>query len=237
MGVGALEVIYVQIFKRKKQSIESYLDLMFLFSKEVSMLQVGANDGSMCDPIRKFVLQGKLKGIMLEPQPDVFTRLVEGYKSVEGLTFINAALSDRDGTMSLYLVDPDLVSQYKDLSGVASFSKDHVYKEIKSNLHRLTLPKTSVDACVYSVEVSTLTYAMIIENYNIASLDLLMLDVEGFDYEAIMLFPFDMIRPKAVVYEYKHLPDKKRDVIEKKLTSLGYHVFYAKNDALFVLTL
>jgi FkbM family methyltransferase len=225
-----------KFLKEKKQSIESYLDLMFLFSKQVTMLQVGANDGSMCDPIRKFVLQGKLKGIMLEPQPEVFIRLVDGYQSVEGLTFINAALSDREGTMPLYLVDPDLVSQYKDLSGVASFSKDHVHKEIKSNLHRLKLPKNSIDACVCSVEVGTLTYEMIIQNYKISSLDLLMLDVEGFDYEAIMLFPFDIIKPKAVVYEYKHLSSKKREVIEKKLTSLGYYVFYAKNDALFVLT-
>ncbi len=226
-----------KFLKEKKKSIESYLDLMFLFSEKATMLQIGANDGSLCDPLRKFVMQGKLKGIMLEPQPEVFEKLLDGYKSVEGLTFINAALSDREGKKSLYTVDPDLISQYEDLSGVASFSKDHVYKEIKSNLHRLKLSKNSIDSCICSVEVKTLTYEMIIETCKISSLDLLMLDVEGFDYEAIMLFPFDLLKPKSVIYEYKHLSSIKKNQIESKLKSLGYFVFYAKNDALFVLSL
>lgn len=224
-----------KIFKKSKVDISCYLDLLFLFSESVSMIQVGANDGKLCDPVRKFVLLNKVNGIMLEPQADVFNRLKQNYENVQGINFVNKALSSESSTTYLYSVDDELVSQYKDLGGVASFSVEHVEKEIKSNLKRLNLSngKKAADYILKS-EVDTVTYSELLDTFSLDSLDLLMIDAEGFDYESVMLFPLDKIKPKAILFEYKHMKKKQLVELEQYLQGHGYKHYYARNDVLFV---
>ena len=225
-------------FCRKKTiSIEDYLELLFLYSKEISMIQVGANDGSLCDPIRKYVLLNKVKGIMLEPQADVFKNLQKNYFSVSGLNFVNKALSEHNGSTSLYSVSDFLIEQYPDLSGVASFFKPHLVKEIKSNKHKLNFKKgEGVEDYIIKTQVETINYSALLQKYSIDQLDLLMIDAEGFDFEAVMLFPFDEIKPKAVLFEDKHIKKLKKTSLNEYLCRLGYKPFHAKNDVLFILT-
>lgn len=223
-------------FKKSHVEIESYLDLLFLYAKECVMLQIGANDGQLCDPIRKYVLQNKVTGVMLEPQVEVFKKLKKNYQSVEGLSFVNKALSDTNGITSLYSVDDFLVRQYSDLSGVASFSREHVSKEIKSNLHKLDFEHAkTIEDYVVKTDVETITYSSLIKEYSINSLDLLMIDAEGFDYESVMLFPFEEVKPKAVLFEDKHIGNARRSELKSYLKGLGYIAYHARNDVLFIL--
>lgn len=67
---------------------------------------------------------------MLEPQKVVFEKLKDNHKNSEGLNFENAALGEDEGMTSLFKVDESLISQYGDLSGVASFDRNHVLNEI-----------------------------------------------------------------------------------------------------------
>lgn len=46
-----------KLFKKSHVEIESYLDLLFLFAKDSFIMQIGANDGQLCDPIRKYFLE------------------------------------------------------------------------------------------------------------------------------------------------------------------------------------
>ncbi|BBN60156.1 FkbM family methyltransferase [Hydrogenovibrio marinus] len=223
-------------FKKSHVEVESYLDLLFLYAKDCVMLQIGANDGQLCDPIRKYVLLNKVKGVLLEPQIEVFKNLKENYQSVEGLNFVNKALSGTNGITSLYSVDDFLVRQYSDLSGVASFSRGHVSKEIKSNMHKLSFENAkTIDDYVVKTDVETITYSSLIKEYLINNLDLLMIDAEGFDYESVMLFPFDEVKPKAVLFEDKHIGKAKRTQLKSYLKDLGYIAYHARNDVLFVL--
>src|SRR5687767_667926 len=43
-------------------------------------VQIGANDGRRGDPVFQFIRQYRWRGLLLEPQPDVFRVLVRNYE-------------------------------------------------------------------------------------------------------------------------------------------------------------
>ena len=62
---------------RNPLSRDHFLDLYFskINPDDFFFIQVDANDGKSGDPIHEHVMALKLRGILLEPQPDVFLRL------------------------------------------------------------------------------------------------------------------------------------------------------------------
>src|SRR5215468_60576 len=66
-------------------------------------VQIGAHDGITGDPLRKFVLKYHLPGILVEPNPAVFKKLVANYRGEPQLRFENVAVGPTQGTKSLYL--------------------------------------------------------------------------------------------------------------------------------------
>jgi len=64
-------------------------------------LQVGANDGVRHDPIRELVLEFGLRGVLLEPLPDMFEALRENYSGQPQLEFVNAAVSAGEDSLTL----------------------------------------------------------------------------------------------------------------------------------------
>ena len=138
--------------------IESLIELLFLNVHQIKMIQVGANDGVLCDPLYKYVVNQKLTGIMLEPQKEVFGRLLENHNRSRGVFFENVALGNQDGSAFIYRVDPALIERYKDLGGVASFDKGHVKKEISASKKRLQLDIKEIDTYIISELVDVVTY-------------------------------------------------------------------------------
>lgn len=217
-------------------SIEKLLELLFLNAGSLNMIQVGANDGVLCDPLHKHIKSKKLTGIMLEPQSHVFERLKQNHKDSTGLIFENVALGAEEAMTTLYKVNSELVKQYKDLGGVASFDRNHVLQELLSNKSKLTLgDNRTADSYIEEEKVEVTTYSKLIEKHQLSSLDILMIDAEGYDFEAVTLFPFDTLRPKAIVFEYKHLSKERMDKIKSLLLKNGYTGFFSKNDALFII--
>jgi len=79
--------------------------LMQASSKPFRFIQVGANDGIYGDPLRAYIERHHWHGILVEPQPDVFARLIENYSgSRENLIFKNIAISPDQSTLRLYRV-------------------------------------------------------------------------------------------------------------------------------------
>ena len=217
-------------------SIEKLLELLFLNAGSLNMIQVGANDGVLCDPLHKHIKSKKLKGIMLEPQSKVFERLKLNHKESKGLTFENVALGAEEAKTVLYKVKEEFVNQYKDLGGVASFDRNHVLQELRSNQNKLDLSSNGViEDCIEEEKVDVTTYASLINKHDLTTLDLLMIDAEGYDFEAVTLFPFETLCPKSIVFEYKHLSKVQLQEIKVLLSKYGYTGFFSKNDVLFII--
>ena len=62
------------------------------------ILQVGANDGIMDDPVREVILALTLPAILVEPLPDKFERLRCNYSNQPNIRFENVAVSTEFGS-------------------------------------------------------------------------------------------------------------------------------------------
>jgi FkbM family methyltransferase len=177
-------------------------------------LQVGAHDGVVEDPLHKHVLRGRWHGILVEPQALPFGRLVENYAGLEGLTFVNAAISEQSGPKALYSIQDETGATLDSLSGTASFRKDNLRTP-----HRKVGPAGSQ---IGSVEVMCKTFADVLGD--VAYLDLLEIDVEGYDLELLMLFDFTRFAPPIVHFEHRHLSAAEQDGAARLLARHGYRM-------------
>lgn len=101
-------------------------------------LQVGANDGIICDAIYDFVQRHKLAGIAIEPIDEYFQKLVENYSSNPNVIPCQIALHPTDKKRTIYRLKSDHPFN-KDLNGIASFNREHLLKfqDPKKNTKRM----------------------------------------------------------------------------------------------------
>ena len=131
----------------KMLDVESFLELFFSMvdSKKFRFVQVGANDGKTNDPLYHYVKKYNLKGILVEPQKDVFEELKKTYEGVPGLIFENAAIYTEDGKTFIYSIKPKYGKIYEENSdtakatGVTSFDKAHLLKNLRKKVNILNL--------------------------------------------------------------------------------------------------
>ena len=95
-----------------------------------------------------------------------------------------------------------------------------------------------------------LTFSDLCEKYSIDYIDFLQIDTEGFDSQIILSIDFDKVKIKKIKYEYwpfdrdqyvnygeeanKYGQDG-IELVEDKLSSLGYKLFYYSEDVVATL--
>jgi hypothetical protein len=75
-------------------SPQEFLDAYFASPEEKCVIQVGANDGIMCDPLRPYLAPGKdrrIRAVLIEPIPLYFEKLKELYADYANISVINVA--------------------------------------------------------------------------------------------------------------------------------------------------
>jgi len=175
-----------------------------LLRSDMFFIQIGANDGVRRDPIRKHVLELHWRGVLIEPIPGVFQRLVRNYAGVKGLQFENAAICDTNGKVSFF-IHP----KHSDCSGLS----------VRTGKQK----KTTMVECV----VNGITFATLIEKHNVQTIDLLQLDAEGYDFEIIQSIPFTKVIPSIIRYEHKHIDNAE---CRQYLEQFGYEFLHEKHD-------
>jgi FkbM family methyltransferase len=112
------------------------IDFEYVLSKLITsvdhcqFIQVGANDGKLNDPLRKFILKKFLKGVMIEPQPEIFKKLKGNYAEldIDGISFENIAIDKNQRYRNLYTVQTPSNPQDIWAHAAASFDKSHIEK-------------------------------------------------------------------------------------------------------------
>src|SRR5690606_10682341 len=74
-----------------------------------------------------------------------------------------------------------------------------------------------------NVRVSTL--AQVLAEHDVFRIDILQIDVEGYDYEVLKQFDFDRYSPTLVNYEHQHLSAEDKESCAAMLSSRGYFLF------------
>lgn len=170
-------------------------------------VQVGAHDGQTDDPLRKHIMREHWRGLLLEPQPDVFRQLCDAYRDEPQLILENAALSWEDGERRMFTTPQRTY--------LASFDRSALSKRIRGRSE------------IIDIVVPTLTFETLVRRHGLGRCDLLVVDTEGFDYEVIKMVLGSLdsttcTAPKLIYYEHLHLSTSDRRECAERLGEMGY---------------
>jgi len=184
--------------------------------RPLKFVQIGSNDGVIHDPIHQVVRACGWSGVLVEPLPPLYKRLVANYDGVPGLAFENAAVGTVDGTSTLYSVEPRPGDPYW-IDQIASFDRATIEG------HTDKIP--DVRERIVDVPVAALTLPTLVERHDLASVDLLHVDVEGYDYEVLKQIDFaSSWAPTFIIYEREHFDRQTDEAARRLLRDAGYHL-------------
>ena len=204
---------YINYYKRKRilEKLAAKDDFFFV--------QIGANDGISNDPIRKYILKYKWRGILVEPIPETFELLKQNYSDQEQLIFERLVISDTKGKVDFYKSPRSVLSSLHD---------DSWFKENNSfgYLNR------KIAGGAEKIQVDSMPLMELLHKHNVGHLDLLQIDTEGFDAEIIEMLDFTEIKPVLIAYEDHHYAQDVRDRLRALLQSHGYSLLNVGPDKL-----
>jgi FkbM family methyltransferase len=187
-------------------------------------VQIGANDGCTEDPIHELVRRYGLHGLLVEPQPRAFQRLVHNYREQEGLVFDNCLLGDRDGRATFYTVREDAAGlpfwlhQSASLDRAVVSNALRVFRDVKG----VSAIPEDHESLIDPVSVPSLSWKTLLGRHSITRVDVLVVDTMGFDYEILKLFPFDTIQPSIIHFEHSLLSARDQRSCLEFLAGHGY---------------
>lgn len=151
----------------------------------------------------------------------MFVQLCRNYQDQPGLLFENSAVSTEDGTCIIYCV-PANAPNSKYFSGLASFDRNHLLKE--------GVPTQYIEQRV----VPTIRLTTLLAKHGIESVDLLQVDVEGYDYQVVRSALDSNLFPAIINYEHCHLVPRDRLSCKHLLDKCGYSFIEVGKDTLAV---
>jgi FkbM family methyltransferase len=188
-----------------------------------TVIQIGACDGSAGDPLMDFLHTGKLRGILVEPVPHSYEKLVTTYEGVPGVTTVQAAVSKQDGEGVMYCIRP--TGKWADSEWapqVASFDKRHILK--------LGISPNSIE----KLQVPLISLESLIAKYSIVDIGLLQVDAEGYDSEIVRMALSLLRQPKALNFETTHIPHPVLMELFDLLQRNKYSLVYDADNALAI---
>lgn len=190
----------------------------------ITFVQVGANDGVFVDPLRPFIAKYPWRGILVEPQPDVFERLVNNYRPyADRLIFENVAISEDKSGLILYRAPQGLVKDGVYASSVASSDASTAAKQLGiavKNLEKVVAPCLTLDELV--------------AKHGFSSIQILQIDVEGYDWQVLRTLDLKLTMPSIIQFESGHLTRADCNKTVDHLTRHGYEIYWGgyQGDAL-----
>lgn len=230
---------YRHLYTPKKGSLPDFISQYSLSKKgDFHVIQIGANDGITHDPIHKFIKRDRWKGVLLEPQPDVFREsLSKIYNNHPGLTPLCAAIGYEDGSQKLYKIG---FSTMRWATGLASFSEEKIKKLFEDGIVQKNCEKNGLeipsdpDQQITSEEVKVISPKTLLKTYSINKIDLLQVDAEGFDLEVIRMFDVPKTKPNAIIFENENLNPQDLEECYQLLRSENYNLKEFGRDTLAV---
>jgi FkbM family methyltransferase len=217
----------------------TYLDVLldgYLAAKgRMNIVQVGANDGKINDPIFPFVMRNRTltRILLIEPQPEIVPFLRENYADHPDATIHVGAIGTGE-TLVLYRVKPELWNSYiphymqdapayRVPSGFASSSIQHVRRHAQGNFRG----DAPVEECLEELRVPCTTLHALISRLSWADdVDVLQIDAEGADDEVVYASDTQRLRPRLINFERSHLTGERWQTLDAFLTRQGYRIVH-----------
>lgn len=185
----------------------NFLDLGYEIISRLDLegwiVQIGAFDGSLVDPLERIINRTVNKVLLVEPQSQPFDTLSSRYGKLDNFHLENSVIG-MDGTVNLHV--PDLSAADPRASVLPSHHKRF---GIKSNRVR-------------SIVKTSLSVSSLLKKHEISSVSVLQIDTEGFDYEIIKQFFAEEIFPLVINCETNHLNSTDRRKLRQDLSRYEY---------------
>ena len=193
-------------------------------SSDVFFVEIGAMDGVAFDPLYDAVLKHHWRGLLVEPLPDLFTQLSRTYAGREGIILENVAIAETPGSLTMTRVKPDAVAQglvpswakgmsslFEDRNGLAGHRiSGEDFEKIRPHIVRETVRCDTLDN--------------ILRKHDVAKIDILQIDVEGYDYHVLKQVDFSRFRPTVIRMEWCNLPQEEKQSSRDLLRRWGYRM-------------
>jgi FkbM family methyltransferase len=209
----------------------------------IRVVQVGANDGVVNDPLHDFLMKhrDRTEVLLVEPQPYLIPILAANYKEHPAHRIENLAVGER-GTLLLHTIDErywhectppyaDGWPAYRAPTGVSSSDREIVL----SFLRRYYRGKLPVEDLIVTFSSECMPLDDLMERAGFcAGVDVLQVDCEGFDDEVLYHASLERLTPKLINFEETHLTSERLATLSRALTELGYTLQSTGNDVLAI---
>ena len=132
--------------------------------------------------------------MLVEPVPWLFNKLQEKYGSVESVHLLQAVISENDADEISFFAPTQSANE------VATWG-DQLGS--LNPVHALGHNKEFSDK-IEEIKVHGISFGTLISKFGIEEIQVLHTDTEGYDARLLSAFPFEIIKPKEIIFEYKH---------------------------------
>lgn len=186
-----------------------------------TFVQIGAYDGVDSDILHSWLERYPLSGVLVEPVPETFEKLLAQCGHRSGLKFENVAISPRGDSQPFYRLYPDYLERARhpvksrpEPGQLSSFDPQHILKHVPYNGDWHDIIET--------LEIPCLSLSDLLAKHEIEALDLLLVDAEGADFPILMEHDWESCKPSIVIFEHIHIPRRDREELIGKLIKEGY---------------
>ena len=221
--------------------IKEYLAI----KKYANIIQIGAMDGVSNDPLRPYLPFHKGNVILVEALNFYCEILNNLYSDQSNIKICNALVSSKESENKFFFIDPQIANEMdgngpfnKWAHGQGSINKNTIIKWIYKNKFRGKKYIKNINKYIDSIletYIKSKTINSICKTYRIKTIDLLVIDVQGAEYEVLKnLNSFD-VKPKFIVYEDDSSLSRGESIkLEKLLKTEGYLFLLGENDKLWM---
>ena len=178
------------------------------------VVQIGANDGISGDPLADGFSKTRWSGLLVEPVPHLYERLVAQYRDRPGMRIERAAVSTYDADAPLFRLRTVPGESPEWFNQLATLDRDVLLK------HRSSIPE--IDSLVIEERVPTVRLDTLLARHGISKIDLLVIDTEGHDLEVLRSLDFRRFCPTVLMFEHQHLSEADKQSAYALLDTAGY---------------
>jgi len=189
--------------------------------KDPMLVVIGANDGVYNDPLYFWIKEYNLRAILVEPQPDVFSKLVKNYEWSSNVILENCCISDQTGEVDFFCLKKNYALEAR--SSLKRQSATDRASSLDLN-HLLQFVGYSGDwrDIIEKISVPSMTLEDLLNKYQVEQCDLLQIDAEGCDLEILKTLDNQLIRPSIICYEFINLSDEDYSKSLSLIINWGY---------------
>lgn len=221
----------------------AFLGLLSCHDK-LRVVQVGANDGRLNDPIFDLMqaFAQRTEALLIEPQSGLIPYLRENYAFHPHCQIYNGAIGPA-GELRLFSIDPRVWPKlkapqdptwpaYRAPSGVTSTNRAIVQAWLTKNLADRQL----IDQAILETSVPSTPLLPLLERMNFPTrIDVLQIDTEGFDDQVIAHCAIETTKPRIIHFEATHLGAGRYQDLSTRLEAAGYVLSKQGHNSLAVL--